>query len=85
MSSTNPHALYVRDLAHLLTEEARRANASAAESGTDSKNGYPMAFVSVLDLMRQQATAFGLSLADLGSLADLDPERELLGRRPVDD
>jgi hypothetical protein len=84
MSERNTHALYVRDLADLLTQEARRATKSAPGPATDWESGYLMALVSILDLMKQQAVAFDLPMTDLGSLADLDPERELLPRRPVD-
>jgi hypothetical protein len=80
----NPHALYLRDLSHLLVEEARRASAAARANPEDWENAYLTAFVQVLDLMRNQAVAFGIALSDLGPLAELDPERELLTRRPVD-
>jgi hypothetical protein len=62
----NTHALYLRDLADLLIEEARRAAADAPNPPGDWSSGYLVALVSVLDLMKQQAVAFGLPMRDLG-------------------
>ena len=77
---TRTHAHYLRDLGHLLRDEAEKARAatnSAAAENLDFERGQLMAYVSVLSLMQQQAVSFGLPLSDL-SLEGLDPERDLL-------
>lgn len=82
MAEQNAHAHYLRDLADLLTDEAQRASREAKANPNEWNKAYLMAFVQVLDLMRQQTTAFDLPLAALGRLAELDPERDLLTLRP---
>jgi hypothetical protein len=85
VADENTHALYLRDLASVLLEEAQRARASAPSPAGEWDKGYLMALVSALDLMRQQALAFNLPLSDLGPLAEVEPERDLLSRAPIED
>jgi hypothetical protein len=80
----NPYSLYLSDVADTLIREARRAAADAPDPPGDWDNGYLTGLVSALDWMKQQAAAFDLPISDLGPLAEVDPERDLLPRRPVD-
>lgn len=72
---------YLTDLGTLLKQEALDARTQASgESGQPGHQfalGRLTAYYEVLTLMKQQAAAFGLELAEV-SLQGFDPERELL-------
>jgi len=74
-------ANYLLDLGTLLKEAARKAKTEArAAAGTDGHGfalGRASAYHEVISLMQQQAAAFQLPLRVL-SLADIDPDRDLL-------
>jgi hypothetical protein len=72
---------YLRDSGALLKERAKAAYAEAtAAKGTAESAltvGRSMAYYEVISLMQQQAVAFQLPFEAL-SLADIDPDRDLL-------
>jgi hypothetical protein len=73
-------ANYLRDLGHLLKEDALEAKRVKEEaSGEDAvfAQGRSLAYYEVISLMQQQAWAFGISLEDLG-LADINPDKDLI-------
>ena len=68
--------LLICDLSRELLEKAKTARIAAANSDYDKGRQY--ALYEIISLMIQQADAFGIDKATLG-LADVDPERDLLG------
>jgi hypothetical protein len=71
---------YTLDLVVLLKDKALKAKAESGAASSHDRDymlGRLMAFHEVISLLQQQATAFGIPLADLG-LHDIDPERDLL-------
>jgi hypothetical protein len=88
MPSEQVHALYLRDLGYLLRERAeeaaRESRSIRAERAPHERTvedqftvGRSQAYNEVIDLMQNQAEAFGISLADL-ALEDLDVYRDLI-------
>ena len=72
--------LYFRDLVVLLKEkalESRVQRDTASDEDRIFALGRLMAFHEIISLMQQQATAFGISLDELG-LDDIVPERDLV-------
>ncbi len=71
---------YIWDLNFLLKENALNAkakkNASKPED-LDYNLGYLMAYHEVIDLMKQQASAFNIKQRDIG-LADINADVDLL-------
>ena len=75
-----PKELYLMDLVTLLKEKALASKKILDTASPDTKAeaiGRLMAFYDVIDLMRQQARAFGIEHKELG-LDDIVPERDLL-------
>ncbi len=71
---------YIWDLTFLLKELAREAKEKKDNSKPENLGysiGYLMAFHRVIDLMKQQATAFNIKQEELG-LADIDADKDLL-------
>lgn len=84
MSDADTARYYLRDLGHLLRDEALDAKREYEESkrSTDEgekayRGGYLMAFYHVISLMQDQALGFGIDLKDL-KLESIDPDRDLL-------
>ena len=71
------HALYLRDLGHLIREMAVESKQAAAASQSDFATGYMAGFHRVVSLMQQQAEAFEIPLTDI-SLDGFDPDSELV-------
>jgi hypothetical protein len=72
------HVDYLRDLGHLLREQAQATRDTAREKRDDAfLQGEAHALYSVVSLMQQQAEAFGIPLDDL-AMGGMDPERKLL-------
>ena len=59
------HGNYLYDLGFLLRERGEEAKREAASGDSDFVSGESFAFYRVLDLMVNQAEAFGLPLSDL--------------------
>ena len=77
---TDTHTNYLRDLGDLIRQSGMQAREAVEQSTGDDlpfQQGRRMAYVEVLSLMQQQASAFGLPLSDL-RLEGFDPERELM-------
>ena len=74
----NPAHLMLGDLTRELLEMARAARADAATSGSDYDRGRHFALFEVISLLAQQADAFGVERAEI-ELAEVDPERDILG------
>jgi hypothetical protein len=73
-------ANYLRDLGHLLKEDALEAKRDAeAASGEDAAfaRGLSLAYYEVISLMQQQAWVFGIPLEEM-SLADINPDKDLI-------
>jgi hypothetical protein len=72
---------YLRDLGYLLRDlalDARLERDGAHDAADeDLRIGRLMAYHEVLALMRDQATAFGIALSDIG-FDGFDPDNELL-------
>ena len=72
---------YLRDLALLIKDMARRAKTTSDASikGADRALSLErlMTLHEVVSLMQQQAEAFNIPLADIG-LDDIDPEKDLI-------
>jgi hypothetical protein len=75
---------YAYDLGILFKNKAKEAkyntnDLSKIENAEDVayKMGYLMAFHEIIDVMKQQATAFNIEQEDIG-LADIDAESDLL-------
>ncbi len=72
---------YLHDLGGLLKEKAIEAKFDKKNSFELEervyKTGYLMAFHEVIDLMKQQAMAFGIEQKDIG-LAGIDADLDLL-------
>ena len=69
---------YLSDLSILIKEKAHAAKEGKAANAKDEYiSGYLMALYEVIDLMQQQADAFGIDKETI-SLADIDPDKELL-------
>lgn len=72
---------YLRDLGDLVRAQAldakRRSVAAAGTEEAEFRNGYRLAYHSIVSLMQQQAEAFGIPLDDL-RLDGLDADRDLL-------
>ena len=71
---------YLFDLIALLKRQAKEAKLEAdnPKDGRDSyNNGYLMAYHTVISLMKNQASAFGIDEREIG-LANIDPEQDLL-------
>jgi hypothetical protein len=79
MNETYKH--YSRDCCNILKQMARDAkrDADAARGTPDSdfRSGAAHSFYSVISLLRSQAFAFQIPLAEL-DLADIEPDKELL-------
>ena len=73
MTTTEAH--YLRDLGHLIRDEALRAKESAKGETSDKvfESGRLTAYYEVLSLMTQQAVAFGLPLENI-SLEGFDAD-----------
>jgi len=72
------HQHYLRDLGYELRRQAEAVRAEAQAKPDDGfLQGQAHAFYSVVSLMQQQATSFGIPPADL-AFDGLDPERDLL-------
>ena len=69
--------LMFRDTMTLLIEKAREAKAEKDSSNSDYDIGRLMAFHDIISTIQQQASAFGVSLAEIG-LDSVDPDVELL-------
>jgi hypothetical protein len=78
-----PAENYLLDLGSLLKEEAigakQRALAAEGTSEHSFELGRLTAYYEVLSMMKSQVAAFGMSV-DAVSLADIDPDSDLLGR-----
>jgi hypothetical protein len=74
----NPVQLMMLDVSRELIDKARATKAEAARSGSDYDKGRHFALYEVISLLAQQADAFGVDRKTIG-LADVDPERDLLG------
>jgi hypothetical protein len=68
---------YLRDLGHILRENALEAKQEAAVGNDPFKQGRALAYYEVISLLEQQAQAFQLPLEKL-SLAGFDPD-QLIG------
>jgi hypothetical protein len=68
------HANYLHDLGWLLKERALETR----EPKSEFDRGRRMAYYEVLSSMKSLAATFGVPASDVG-LADLDPDRDLLG------
>ncbi len=71
----------VLDVSRELIDNAKTAKADAAKSASDYDKGRHYALYEVISLLAQQADAFGVDRTSIG-LADIDPERDLLGTDP---
>lgn len=80
---STPAENYLLDLGSLLKEEAICAKQRALAAEGTSEHGFELgrftAYYEVLSIMKSQAAAFGMS-DDAVSLADIDPDSDLLGR-----
>ena len=73
-------ANYLRDLGHLLKEdalEAKRDMDSASGDDATFAQGRRLAYYEVISLMQQQAWVFGIPLEEIG-LADINPDNDLV-------
>jgi hypothetical protein len=68
---------YLSDLSVLIKEKALEAKARSDISEDAFDQGYALAFYDIVSLMQSQATAFGISPAEI-SLGDIDADRDLL-------
>lgn len=76
----NSVQLMVLDVSRELVDKAKTAKAEAARSGSEYDKGRHFALYEVISLLIQQADAFGVERKAIG-LAEVDPERDLLGDR----
>ena len=77
---TDTHRNYLSDLGDLIRRSGEQAKKAVDKSSGDDlpfEQGRRMAYVEVLSLMQQQASAFNLPLRDL-RLEGFDPERDLM-------
>lgn len=74
----NSIQLMMLDVSRELVDKAKAAKAEATRSGSEYDKGRHFALYEVISLLAQQADAFGIDRKSVG-LADIDPERDLLG------
>lgn len=72
---------YLRDLALLIKDLARKAKATRDATANDTERALSlerlMTLHEVVSLMQQQAEAFNIPLGDI-ALDDIDPEKDLI-------
>jgi hypothetical protein len=71
---------YLIDLISIIKKQAKEAKLEAdnpQEADASYKNGYLMAYHTVIEFMKNQAWVYNIDQEEIG-LADIEPERDLL-------